>query len=291
LSRIAVVKKFFLKLFLALAAIFVSVQFFRLLLLPGIQAFFDLDDAVTSMFRRTGIFLCVLTAYWAYVKFYEKRAATELRIAPLGIATGALSGALLIAMATLPLFAFGVYEVTFYRGPQNELFGVAAVILIAAFLEEVVYRGVLFTILEEAIGTDRAVWLQSLIFSAMHIGNNSDADIYATLLNVVSGTLIGAFWTYLFVLSRNLWIVAANHAAWNFAIILTGTPLSGIDAWRSVAPFDSSYHGPFWLSGGVFGPEDSIVTICIVIVCLAVQIRIQRNSKREKLLGDFNSRV
>jgi len=45
------------------------------------------------------------------------------------------------------------------------------------------------------------------------------------------------------------------------------------------------------LSGGVFGPEDSIVTIFIVIVCLAVQMRMLRNSKREKRLGDINSRV
>jgi len=291
LSRIRVAKKLFLKLLIALAAIFVSVQFFRLLLLPGLQTLFDLDASATSMLRRTGIFLCVLIAYWAFVKFYERRAATELRIAPIGIAAGALSGALLIAIATLPLFAFGVYEVTFYRGPQSGLLGVAAVILIAAFLEEVVYRGVLFGLLEEAIGTNWALWLQSLIFSAMHLGNNSDADLHAILLNLVSGTLIGAFWTYIFIQTRNLWIVAANHAAWNYAIILTGTPLSGIDSWLSVAPFDSTYHGPFWLSGGVFGPEDSIVTIFIVIVCLAVQMRMLRNSKREKRLGDINSRV
>lgn len=284
MSRIHLVKKFSLKLFLALATIFASVHFFRLLLLPGIQAFFSLDDSATSMLRRTGIFLVVLMAYWAYVRFYEKRAVTELRVAPIGIAAGALSGALLIAIATLPLFAFGIYEVTFYRGPQSGLFGVAAVILIAAFLEEVVYRAVLFRILEEAIGTNWALWLQSLIFSAAHIGNNSDADLAATLLNVVSGTLIGAFWTYIFIQTRNVWIVAANHAAWNYAIILTGTPLSGIDAWRSMAPIDSAYHGPFWLSGGVFGPEDSIVTIFIVIVCLAVQMRMQRNSKQEKLV-------
>lgn len=291
MSRIRVAKKLFLKLLIALAAIFVSVQFFRLLLLPGLQTLFDLDASATSMLRRTGIFLCVLIAYWAFVKFYERRAATELRIAPIGIAAGALSGALLIAIATLPLFAFGVYEVTFYRGPQSGLLGVAAVILIAAFLEEVVYRGVLFGLLEEAIGTNWALWLQSLIFSAMHLGNNSDADLHAILLNLVSGTLIGAFWTYIFIQTRNLWIVAANHAAWNYAIILTGTPLSGIDSWLSVAPFDSTYHGPFWLSGGVFGPEDSIVTIFIVIVCLAVQMRMLRNSKREKRLGDINSRV
>ncbi len=282
MSRAHAVKKFFLKLFIALAAIVVSVQFFRLLLLPGLQSLFQLDDSATSMLRRTGVFLCVLMAYWGYVKFYEKRAATELHFAPVGIMLGAFSGALLIAIATIPLFAFGVYEVTFYRGPQSGLLGVAAVILIAAFLEEVVYRAVLFRMLEEAAGTNWAIWLQALVFSAMHIGNNSDADLVATLWNVVAGILIGAFWTILFIQTRNVWIVAANHAAWNYAIILTGTPLSGIDTWRNMALFDSTYHGPFWLSGGVYGPEDSIVTIFLVIVCLIVQTRMLQHKKQGK---------
>lgn len=291
MSKLHIAGKFLLKLLIALLAIFASVQLFRLLLLPGIQTFFNLDDSTTSLLRRTGIFLCVLMAYLTYVKFYEKRKVEELRVKPIAIAAGALSGALLIAIATLPLFALGVYEVTFYRGPQSGLFGVAAVILIAAFLEEVVYRAVLFRLLEEAIGTNWALWLQSLIFSAAHIGNNSDADLAATLLNVVSGTLIGAFWTYIFIQTRNVWVVTANHAAWNYAIILTGTPLSGIDAWRSVAPFESTYHGPFWLSGGVYGPEDSIVTIFIVIVCLALQMRMQRHSKQKESFIAVNSKL
>lgn len=291
MSKLHIAGTFLLKLLIALMAIFASVQLFRLLLLPGIQTFFNLDDSTTSLLRRTGIFLCVLMAYLTYVKFYEKRKVEELRVKPIAIAAGALSGALLIAIATLPLFALGVYEVTFYRGPQSGLFGVAAVILIAAFLEEVVYRAVLFRLLEEAIGTNWALWLQSLIFSAAHIGNNSDADLAATLLNVVSGTLIGAFWTYIFIQTRNVWVVTANHAAWNYAIILTGTPLSGIDAWRSVAPFDSTYHGPFWLSGGVYGPEDSIVMIFIVIVCLALQMRMQRHSKQKESFIAVNSKL
>lgn len=291
MSRIQIIKKCLLKLSIALGAIFASVQAFRLLLLPGMQSFFHLDDSATSMLRRTGIVLSVLMAYWAYVKFYEKRAVTELHVAPVGIAAGAISGAFLILIATLPLFLFGVYQVTFYRGPQSGLFGVAAVILIAAFLEEVVFRGVLFRILEEAIGTNWALWLQSFVFAAAHIGNNSDADLSASVWNLASGILIGAFWTTIFIQTRNLWIVAANHAAWNYAIILTGTPLSGIDTWRSVSPIDSSYHGPFWLSGGVYGPEDSIVTIFIVIVCLLIQMNMQRNLKRKTLAANLDSAV
>lgn len=278
MSRIKIIKQAVLKFILAFGAIVVSVQLFRLMILPAIESVFLPDEFVTSMIRRTGIFLCVLLSYWAYVKFYEKRVVTELQIKPIGIAAGAFSGAMLVVISALPLFLFGIYQVTVYRGFQSGLFGVACVIVIAAFMEEVVYRGILFRIFEQACGTTKALWLQALIFSLMHLGNNSEASLSALIWNVVSGTLIGAFWTYIFVHTRNLWIVVANHAAWNYAIILTGTPLSGIDSWRIMAPIESVYHGPFWLSGGVFGPEDSVVTNAIIIVCLTLQMHWSRKS-------------
>lgn len=283
MSRLQIAKKLFISLLIAAAAILVTVQLFRLLLLPGLQTFFVLDEAATSLVRRAGIFLSVLIAYWGYVKFYEKRAVTELTMAPIGIAVGAGVAILLVAAATLPLFVFGVYEVTLYRGAQSGLWGVAAVILIAAFLEEVVYRGLLFKLLEEAIGTSWALWLQALIFSAAHISNFRDAGLAASILGFVSGTLLGAFWGYIFIQTRNLWIVTANHAAWNYAIILTGTPLSGIDVWRKFAPIESTSHGPFWLSGGGAGPEDSIVTVTIILICLVVQMRMHRSAKQKKV--------
>ncbi len=276
MSRTATISTAMLKLLLAFAAIFASVQSFRLLLLPAIQAAFHPGDEVTSALRRSGILLCVLLSYWAYAKILEKRAATELRIAPIAITVGALSGAALILFAMLPLYLFGVYEIIAFRGWDGELFGVASVILIAAFLEEVGYRGLLFGSLEKAFGTSPAVWLQAVVFSVMHIGNLPGAALSVIVLTVVAGILIGAFWTYVFVHTRNLWVVTANHAAWNFVIILTGMPLSGIEAWRAAAPFESIYHGPFWLSGGAFGPEDSIVTIALVLVCVAIQMRWSR---------------
>lgn len=288
MSRTATITRALLKLLLALAAIFASVQSFRLLLLPAIQAAFHPGEVVTSALRRSGIFLCVLLSYWTYAKFLEKRAATELRLAPMAIAAGALSGAALILIAMLPLYLFGVYEVVAYRGWHGGLFGIASVILIAAFLEEVGYRGLLFGSLEQAFGTTPALWLQALIFSAMHIANHPGAAPSAVVLTVVAGTLIGAFWTYIFIHTRNLWVVTANHAAWNYAIILTGMPLSGIDAWRAAAPIESSYHGPFWLSGGVFGPEDSIVTIALVLACVALQIYWSRSTNAAAPSGAGN---
>lgn len=263
--RIAI--KVFLKLLLAFAAIAGAVQSFRLLLLPAIQSVFHPGDSVASLIRRAGIFVSLVLAYWAYVRFFEKRKAKELHLAPLAISFGAMSGSLLIAVAMLLLFAIGAYEMTAYQGLQSGLLSVAGLILIAAVLEEIVYRCILFRILENAWGTVPALLLQSLIFALGHIENlEGGANTQELITTVVSVTLLGAFWTLVFAYSRNLWVVAANHAAWNFTIILVGIPLSGIEDWRSLAPIMSEYRGTAWLTGGVFGPENSIVTIILVLL-------------------------
>lgn len=277
--QLSVLKQTMLKLLVAALAVIGSMHAFRLLILPGIQSVFGLSESATSIVRRTGIFLTLLLAYWAYVRWFEKRAATELRFAPGGIALGATSGALLISITTVSLFALGVYELTAYRGLDSRLLGVAGLILIAAFLEEVVFRGILFRILEDAWGTWAALWLQALVFAAMHL-DNASASNSELLTTMVAGTLLGAFWGCIFVLTRNLWVVTANHAAWNFAIILSGVPLSGIEDWRALAPIESSYNGPGWLTGGVFGPEDSIITLVVVSLSLVALLHWSRKANR-----------
>lgn len=278
-----VVKRAVRKLLVASAAIVGAVLLVRLLLVPGIEAVFHPGPSVTSLLRRAGIFLFVLLAYWASVRFHEKRAASELRIAPAGIALGGLAGAVLISITTLSLFALGSYEATVQRGPQGALWGVAGLIWVAAFLEEVVYRGVLFRILEESWGTSAALWLQALVFGVLHLANlDANAGALALVATFASVTLLGAFWASLYVYTRNLWVVSAHHAAWNFAIILSGAPLSGIEDWRSAAPVESVDHGPAWLTGGSFGPENSMLSIAIVGVSLFVLMRLAR--KRHRLV-------
>jgi hypothetical protein len=93
---------------------------------------------------------------------------------------------------------------------------------------------------------------------------------------LVSVTLLGLLWGGLFVLARNLWVVAANHAAWNFTILLSGVPLSGIEDWRALAPFESRYAGPDWLTGGMFGPEGSLLVIVSTTVAVALLLRAAR---------------
>lgn len=268
------------KMLLVLATIAGAMHLFRLLLLPQIQSAFHLGEAGTSAVRRVGILLIVILAYWAVVRLIEKRTIVELRFAPRGMLLGALSGAALISMTTLSLFATGIYEVTAIRGLQSGLLGVGSVILIAAMLEEVMFRGVVFRMLENIWGTLPALWIQSVVFALPHLGNVEGAGVVASLTTATSVTLIGAFWALIFVNTRNLWIVGVNHAAWNFSIMLTGLPLSGLAEWRELAPFESRYNGPDWLTGGVFGPENSAITIGVIVVCLVVLFREARKRMR-----------
>ena len=268
-------------LLLAFAAVLCAVVFIRVLLVPGMQSVFHAGDSVTSIVRRIGIFVSATLAYWAYVRIVEDREASELRPRPLAIALGAASGSGLIAVSMLGVLALGAYEITAYHGLQSGLLGIAGLIVIAATLEEIVYRGILFRILENAWGTLPALCLQSVIFALGHLENIEGRDnLQDLVMMLVSVTLLGAFWALVFVLSRNLWVGAANHAAWNFTIILSGLPLSGIEDWRKVAPMAGEYRGPAWLTGGIFGPETSLVTILILAATVTAMFYWAKRKKK-----------
>ena len=281
MSHLRLAKQVFLRLLSACAIFVGAVVSFLGLLLPALQSAFGLSDAATSVVRRCGMLLVIVLAYWGYVRLVEKREVHELRPAPMAIAIGAGTGALLIALPMLLIAALGAYDVTAWRGLQSGLFGVAGLILIAAMLEEVVFRGFLFRILEDALGSVPALWLQSLAFAALHV-ENIDAvarpqDFVTTLVSV---TLLGALWNLIFIHSRNLWVSGFNHAAWNFTIILSGVSLSGLDDWRALAPLVNEPRGPAWLTGGSFGPENSVITIAAVIASLVVLMRWARAKQR-----------
>ncbi|MEZ4241313.1 MAG: CPBP family intramembrane glutamic endopeptidase, partial [Myxococcota bacterium] len=138
------------------------------------------------------------------------------------------------------------------------------VIWVAAFLEELVYRGVVFRLLEAAWGLPAALGVQAVLFGLAHLGNGGTG--WTTML---STTLLGALWALIFARTRNLWAATAHHAGWNFAIVLAGPPLSGIEDWRAASPIDAVAVGPDWLTGGAFGPENSPITLVLLLVAVA----------------------
>ena len=171
-----------------------SILLFRQGLLPLIDTAFRPSPDGLSALRRAGILVAAIAGYWAYVHWYERREASELRMRPVRLMLGVVSGAALVAIPTAVLFALGAYELVFFRSASPSLLGAAALIGVAATLEEVIYRCLLFRVLERDWGTGVALGVQSVIFAAAHLENveHGGAGEIATML--VSVSMLGLLW-------------------------------------------------------------------------------------------------
>src|SRR5206468_2072613 len=112
------------KLCAAAACLVGSIAIYRLLLHPWIASAFSLGEHASSIVRRVNIFGAVVLSYWAFVRYYERRAASELSLRWRWILLAAVAGVLSIGVTILALYATGHYRLLSFRG-----FGQAAGIL------------------------------------------------------------------------------------------------------------------------------------------------------------------
>lgn len=242
----------------------------RYALVPALVAVLSIDVTGAAVVRRAVIFVATVAAYWAFVHWYERRPVRELHLAWRTLLAGAVAGSLSIGATIVLLFATGHYQVVAIRGLGGAA-DVLGVIAVAALIEEVFFRGLLFRILEEQVGTRWALTVSALVFSAAHVANNGFRPV--TLMAVA---LTGLMWAGVYIASRSLWVAAAHHACWNATIFLSGLPLSGQEEWRAQAPLVTEYTGAVLWSGGAFGPEDSLVSVIVTAVACAALWRLAR---------------
>ena len=214
--------------------------------------------------------VCLL--YTGSVRLIERRPVVELalRDAPPAFGKGFLVGAALFSATILVLWAMGVYAVTGVHG-ADALLGPLMGALVAAFLEELVVRGVLFRIIEESLGSWLALGLSALVFGLLH-AFNAGATWFSTLaIALEAGVLLAAVYMY----SRRLWVCIGLHCAWNFAEGgVFGASVSGGKAGGLLA---ARFQGSDVLTGGKFGPEASVVA---VLICLAAGIAFVQLARR-----------
>jgi membrane protease YdiL (CAAX protease family) len=260
---------------LGVAFIAAPMALFKLGILPPLQAALGLGDKPSPWISPPGMLLAMVSGYWAYVRLIERRAATELTLRPAQLLFAVLLAVVLIGAPVLVLYALGYYHLLSYAGVEA-IWAAILILIPAAVLEELVFRGLMFSILERQFDTITALLVQSVIFAAVHMSNPG----FGGLIDMFAGVLIGAFWTLLFVLWRNIWSVGLHHAAWNLTIVLTGLPLSGLEDFRSAAPFRSVFEGPELMTGGHAGPEASVVTLAVAAIATGVVLWLARRRQQ-----------
>lgn len=226
--------------------------------------------------KKTGALLLtavVVTAYSGYVRLVEKRSVSELSgpHAPRELAAGVFLGALLLSLTIGVLAALGVYQVTGNNGWLDMSATVPGFVL-AAVLEEVVMRGVVFRLLEQSLGSWLALVLSAVIFGALHLVNPGATLLNAGAIMLEAGILLAAA----YMLTRRLWFCIGIHFAWNFT--QGGIFSAAVSGGATKGLLQAKLVGAEWLTGGAFGVEGSAVA---VVVCASMALLLLIAAKRK----------
>src|SRR5512140_3524351 len=157
-----------------------------------------------------GLVTAVLTVlvYGWVVRRTERRAPTEVARAGAGarIARGVLIGAGMFAAVIVNIAFLGGYHVN-GLGSVTGAVGLLGFMAGAAVTEEVLFRGVLFRIVEERTGTWIALLLTGVLFGLVHLFN-ADASLWgATAIAIEAGFMLAAC----YAATRNLWVPIGLH--------------------------------------------------------------------------------
>jgi membrane protease YdiL (CAAX protease family) len=204
--------------------------------------------------------------YAGVVRRTERRAPTEVaRAGAAGrILRGMLIGARMFAAVIVNIAFLGGYHVH-GLGSVTGAVALLGFMAAAAVTEELLFRGVLFRIVEERTGTWLALLLTGLVFGLVHL-LNPDANLWgATAIAIEAGFMLAAC----YAATRNLWVPIGVHFGWNFAAGgIFSTVVSGNG--RSQGLLDATTSGPALLTGGAFGPEASLYTVAAGVVLTLV---------------------
>jgi len=200
----------------------------------------------------------------------ENREVTELqgKGATSATAWGLVFGTLMFLCVISNIYFLGDYKVHGIDSVSGAI-GLIGFMAGAASTEEIVFRGLLFRLVERGLGTYVALVLSGLVFGGMHLLNEDATLAGALAISVEAGAMLAAG----YAATRNLWLPMGVHFAWNFMESgIFSTQVSGSGDTHGL--LKSTLSGNKLITGGEFGPEASLyavlfgtlLTVCFLLV-------------------------
>lgn len=218
----------------------------------------------------------MLWLYSAAVRRIEQRPVTELArpTAAKRLLLGTLGGLTLACVSIGLIAAFGGYHITGW-GTLAGALTIIGMMSAVAVAEEVLFRGVIFRLVQQRWGTWIALAASALLFGLVHLVNPGATLWGAFAVAVEAGLMLGAA----YVATGSLWLPIGLHLGWNFTTVaIFGTIGSGGDAREALV--EAVTPGPVWLTGGSFGPEASLISVAVCSVAtVLLLISAHRNGR------------
>jgi membrane protease YdiL (CAAX protease family) len=225
---------------------------------------FSSEGDIVRVIRWLLSTLVLVATYHFLFRRYENRAIIELsktgliRESLIGLFTGALCIAIIIGI----LYALGYYEVLSTNSVSTLILTLLLFATLSVF-EELTFRGIIYRIVEESLGTNLALVISALLFGLAHLPNE-----HANTISVISAVSGGILAGLLFSMTKRLWLPIFFHTGWNWAQASLGVEVSGIEELPGF--LNARLAGPDLITGGAFGPENSVITVGFVLILSAV---------------------
>jgi uncharacterized protein len=209
--------------------------------------------------------LAVVTYAWT-VRWSERRAPVEVAAkgATAHVGVGMLIGVGWFVAVIVNIAFLGGYRVDGFGAPEGAV-GLLGLMAAAAVTEELIFRGILFRIIEQRTGTWIALTLTGALFGLSHLLNPHASVWGAIAIAIEAGATLAA----VYAATRTLWLPIGLHFGWNFAAAgIFGTEVSGNDTPEGLLNGVTS--GPALLTGGEFGPEASPYSVVFGVLLTIV---------------------
>ncbi len=190
---------------------------------------------------------------------------------------GTLVGFVAISVCLLGIFALHGFQLAGLAiHGQTIITAVAAwsaAFVLVGLAEEFSFRGYLQFTLTTGMGFWPSAVLLSLLFGLAHASNPGESRF-----GLASVVLFGLLFCLFLRRTGNLWWAVGFHAGWDWGqTFFYGVPDSGLAAYHNL--FNSTFHGPTWLTGGSVGPEASIFTPIVLALVAILFSRVYRERK------------
>ncbi len=184
----------------------------------------------------------------------------------------ALGWAMLLAVL-IPMMLTGTLHPAFAFTPAA--LGSAALslasLLVYALVLELAFRGYLFTRLIAAFGEVAATIVMAALYALI-----SSYRPHSTALSIFIAFVAGLLFALAYLRTHALWLGWGMHFAWLIATAtLLGLPIAGDITHNDLVFTDTS--GPDWFTGGLYGPEGSLIAFVVLLAAIPILYRVTRN--------------
>lgn len=241
--------------------------------LTEIDSLFKNQDNQGLKFIMEFVSLCItFLIAWIFRKFIDRKSVISMGFQINGrikdIIYGILVGFMLMFLGFLFLKVNNNLEIISVQFSLDVVLGSFIFFLMAATVEEIVFRGY---ILNNLMGSFKnkylALLISSIFFAAVH-GLNPNLSLIAFINLIIAGLALGIAYIY----TKNLWFPIFMHVSWNyFQGPIFGFEVSGMNT-NSI--IDQNIIGSDLITGGKFGFEGSILLSFLLIGMIVITDRI-----------------